>query len=228
MILDPYTWHDATIAERTYESPDAVSLRVSLPSSYRYRPGQHAIVKLVLPDGTSTLRQYSFASSPRSGTVWLTIVRSPGGVVSSWAIDKAAVGDRLEVSQPFQGPLCQFVNPLRHVTMIAGGSGVVPIMSHLRDLRLRQQSTPITVLYSCRSAARCFETELVASAPHETIIRRETDLTTRFSPSEITAHITDDTTVFICGSRGFVTAMRDVVYKASPTTPIFAEAFSLD
>ena len=227
MLHDPYTWHRVTIIDRVVESPHAVSIRTTLPTPYPFRPGQHAVVKVPLSNGTHSVRQYSFASSPHSAELWFTIVRSRGGAVSSWFVDTSRIGDHLEISQPFLGPLCQPLLSQQRVCMIAGGSGIVPIMSHLRDLRIAGADTSLTILYSTRSTEQCFQSELTPTRSHEIIIRRETDRDKRFIPDEIAAHLAPSDKVLICGSRSFVTAMRQTAEMVVPPTHISCEAFSL-
>lgn len=223
MIIDPYSFRPVRIAEIVREAPRAVSVRLELPEGYTFTVGQHAVIRVTMPDGTKLVRQYSFSASAESNELWFTIVQESDGVVSSWFVDGAKVGDIVEVSHPFSGPLMQKI-PRGEICMIAGGSGIAPIMAWVRLLREQQRS--FTLLYSTKNDERCFKNELTA-LPNETIVVRLTDKEPRFTEQEIIKTLLNDTTVFICGSRPFVLAMRSYCGTIVPSEHIFAEAFSL-
>lgn len=226
MLIDPYTWHTAAISDLIRESPHAVSVVFDLPN-YTFLSGQHAVVRASLPDG-SMIRQYSFASAPNSHLLELTIVKQLDGAVSTWFVDKAQAGDTIELSQPFNGPLRHdFSRDTTRLLMIGGGSGIVPLMSHLRSRRAAKTSAQTTVLYSTRRNDACYSEELLSRAVHETIVTRLTDNNPRLAADDIAPHLTTCDHILICGSRPFVTAMRSIVTKHSPHLPISAEAFSL-
>jgi ferredoxin-NADP reductase len=227
MLIDPYSWNTVRITNIVRESPDAVTLVTELPTDYTFRPGQHAIVRVTLKDGTQRLRQYSFAHAPHENELCFTITRSPGGEVSSWSIDHATTKSTIDVSQPFTGPLDHDLSTYRSIGMIAGGSGIVTIMSHLRTLRYAQSSTHISLMYSTVSDQKCYISELVDSNTNEHILVRLTDTQLRFSRSEIVEHMKDCDVILLCGSRKFVTALQSICHETFPDTPTLAEAFSL-
>lgn len=226
MIIDPYSWQTVRILEVHRESRHAVSLRITRPNNYHFMIGQHAAIRVNLPGGTSVLRQYSFASATSADDIWLTIVKTPGGLVSSWLVDEACIGDNLAISQPFTGPLCQpdilLSAPL---CLIAGGSGIAPLMSILRERRLHGRFDT-TLIYSTRTDERCFESELQPQH-EESIIIRDTTTTARLSNEDILTIHAQTSYTFICGSKQFVTTMRTYCDNSAPTSYIFSEAFSL-
>ena len=227
MLIDPYSWNTVRITNIVSESPDAVTLVTERPSGYTFRPGQHAIVRATLKDGSERLRQYSFAHTSHENELYFTITRSPGGEVSSWCIDHASRKSTIDISQPFTGPLDHNLSTHRRIGMIAGGSGIVPIMSHLRTLRYAQLPTHINLMYSTVSDKKCFVSELVDSNKNEHILVRLTDTQPRFSRSEIVEHMKDCDVILLCGSRQFVTALQSICHETFPDTPTLAEAFSL-
>lgn len=227
MLIDPYSWNTVRITNIVRESPDAVTLVTELPTDYTFRPGQHAIVRVTLKDGTQRLRQYSFAHSSHQHELHFTITRSPGGEVSSWCIDHATTKSILDISQPFTGPLDHDLSGYLRIGMVAGGSGVVPIMSHLRTLRHDNSQATIRLLYSTTSLQRCYASELAESNKNEHVLVRLTDTETRFTTSEIVHRMNDCDVILLCGSRQFVTAVQKICHDAYPGTPILAEAFSL-
>lgn len=227
MLIDPYTWHTVRLTHIVRESPDAVTLVSELPVNYTFRPGQHAILRITLKDGSQRLRQYSYANIPDEHELRFTITRSPGGEVSNWCLEHATTKSTIDISQPFTGPLDHDLSTYRSIAMIAGGSGIVPMMSHLRNLRHKKSLADIRVLYSTVSSQQCYASELVAATNTEHIEVRLTDSDTRFSHKEILRQIDGCDIVLLCGSRQFVTAVQAICHEAYPNTPVLAEAFSL-
>ena len=224
MLIDPYRFRRLTITGIIREARHAVSVQVEKPNDYSFACGQHAVVRVTLPDGTTAIRQYSFSSAPTSSELWLTITKEGDGVVSSWFHERATVGATIELTHPFNGPLVQ-KSTRGDLCMIAGGSGIAPLMSTLRERRLSGEFTT-TLLYTTRADKRCFEAELAPLAG-ERIIQRITDTETRFNEADIRAAIPQNATVLLCGSREFVVAMRALCETIVPAEQIHAEAFSL-
>ncbi len=133
------------------ETATAKTFRLALTEPSPYLAGQHYIVRLTAPDGYTASRSYSVASAPDdSGEIELTVERLPEGEVSSFLHDVVMVGDELEVRGPIGG---WFVWPGdTPAVLVAGGSGVVPLMAMLRLARRRAGPTWST--WSCRPATR--------------------------------------------------------------------------
>ena len=226
MLIETYTFQPVKILQIVRESPRAVSIEVERPENYVFQSGQHAIVRVALPDGTRLVRQYSFSAAPNAENLWFTIVQQDTGEVSTWFNTTATTSDIIEISPPFMGPLVQKI-PRGNICMIAGGSGIAPLMSHLRALRDADTPYTVTLLYSTRLDEQCFKNELVARGAHETIIPRLTDSASRFTGEEITRELTSNTHVYICGSRSFVLSMRHECEKIVQPDHIYSEAFTL-
>lgn len=115
-----------------------------------FQAGQYVSLHVAV-GGIRTNRPFSIASSPsQSGYYDLTVKRVPGGLVSNYLLDTLQVGDPLTSSAP-DG--CFVYNPLLHgqrLVFIAGGSGITPFMSMLRDVTDRGQDRHITLLYGNR------------------------------------------------------------------------------
>jgi ferredoxin-NADP reductase len=227
MLIDPYHWQTVRITELIRESADAITLVTERPAKYSFAPGQHAIVRVILDDGSTRLRQYSFAHSPDTHSLHFTITRSLGGDVSNWSIDRASTKSVLDISQPFTGPLHNDLSNYRHIGMIGGGSGIAPLMSHLRLLRDQNAEQTVSVLYSTRSSQRCYDNELVSLNEHESIIVRLTDSSPRFAHDEIVEAMKDCDMIMVCGSREFVMDIQKQLHAAYPTAEQRYEAFSL-
>ncbi len=229
MLIDPYHWHTLRVTAILRESPQAVTIITSRPQNYRFIPGQHTIMRVTLPDKRSYLRQYSFAGIPSGDNLRFTIVQTPDGIVSSWCVTSMQPGDTIEISQPFTGPLAIKTSHYTHIGMIAGGSGIVPIMSHLRHLRKSSPNTSVTLLYSTHRVRQCFKDELSAQNSHELFDIRLTDAgSPRLTPQDIRRLLDTCDSVMICGSRQFVQVMKDFCKSLSADIPVYTEAFSLE
>ena len=224
MLLDPYEFRPVAITTIVRESEKAVSIQLSIPHGYQFKPGQHAIVR-VATDGAKLTRQYSFSSAPSSSELWITVVETPDGAVSTWFNQQAKVGDIIEVSKPFTGPLVHD-SPRGKICMIAGGSGIAPHMSRLRELRLLGESQQVSLLYSTRSNRRCFERELTPTAD-ETIVVKTSDVSGRISATDVRDALDGCASVYICGSRLFVMDMKKLCQDIHPNIPIYDESFTL-
>ncbi|MFI5612135.1 ferredoxin reductase [Amycolatopsis sp. NPDC051903] len=159
------TWQRATVAELVEESPTARSITLELSSWDGHRAGQHVDVRLTADDGYQAERSYSIASAPGDGRVVLTVERLDDGEVSPYLVDELRAGDELEVRGPIGGYFVwepQFRSP---ALLIAGGSGVVPFRSMLREHHAAGSTAPMRLLYSARTqAALLYRAELTRLA----------------------------------------------------------------
>jgi ferredoxin-NADP reductase len=145
------TWRVATVAEVRDETPSARTLVLDVPGWPGHLPGQHVDVRLTAPDGYSAQRSYSIASAWQpEARVELTIQRVEDGEVSTYLTDGLAAGQPLELRGPVGGWFVWRDVPAP-VLLVAGGSGIVPLMAMIRargDLRGRQ---PFRLIYSART-----------------------------------------------------------------------------
>ena len=141
---------DLSVAEVLSETDSTRTFRLRRPEGGALPPfmaGQYVAVHV---DGTT--RAYAMSSSPTQADHWdLTIRRVPGGRISNLLIDTLAVGDTLVTSGP-QGTFHH--NPLFHgedVIFIAGGSGVVPAMSVIREIVATGSARRLHLIYGSRA-----------------------------------------------------------------------------
>jgi ferredoxin-NADP reductase len=117
--------------------------------------GQHVDVRLTAEDGYATQRSYSVASAPGNGTLEITVERIDDGEVSPYLVDVAEPGDRCEVRGPVGGYFTwepsTTAAQTRPVLLVAGGSGVVPLMSMIRSRAGAGSRVPFRLVYSVRS-----------------------------------------------------------------------------
>lgn len=122
------------------------------PQEWRsFRAGQHVDVRLTAPDGYQAQRSYSIASAPeQEGTLDLTIELIAGGEVSPYFHEVAQGGDVIEIRGPIGGPFTWTAAQGGPLLLMAGGSGIVPLMTMLRHRALAAPSVPATLLFSSR------------------------------------------------------------------------------
>lgn len=167
-------WRVAKVVEVRDETPRARTLVLDVPQWPGHRAGQHVDVRLVAEDGYQAQRSYSIASPPEEAHVALTVERLEDGEVSPYLIDVLRPGDGLEVRGPIGGYFVWDVTQPGPVLLVAGGSGIVPLMAMLRHharaseaLRVR---SPIRLLYSARSLADViYGGELAQLGGHPTV-----------------------------------------------------------
>jgi len=149
------TWQVATVVDVRNETARARTLVLNVPEWPGHRAGQHVDVRLVAEDGYQAQRSYSIASPPEERLVALTVERIDNAEVSPYLCDVLQVGDGLEVRGPIGGYFVWDITQGGPLLLVAGGSGIVPLMAMLRhharaDVRVRAQ-VPVRLLYSARS-----------------------------------------------------------------------------
>jgi ferredoxin-NADP reductase len=148
----PLEWQIATVSEIRRETAKVKSFTLRLPRWIRHRAGQHYDVRLTAPDGYQAERSYSIASEPeREGEIDLTVEKIDGGEVSPYMHDVLVRGDLIEVRGPIGGYFVWEAAPDSPALLIAGGSGVVPLMAMARHRAAIRATVPTRLLYSVRS-----------------------------------------------------------------------------
>ena len=145
-------WQIGKVISTHQETARTKSIALTVPSWAGHRPGQHVDVRLTAADGYQAQRSYSIASAPEEGPrLTLTVEKLEGGEVSPYLVDELQVGDELELRGPIGGYFVWEVNMGGPLLLIAGGSGVVPLMAIMRHRRAVKSSVPTRFLYSSRS-----------------------------------------------------------------------------
>jgi ring-1,2-phenylacetyl-CoA epoxidase subunit PaaE len=148
-------FHALPIAAVRRETADALSFALAVPEelngTYRYRPGQHLVVRAML-DGEEVRRTYSICSDPTDGELWITVKRVDGGLFSAHAHANLTAGASLDVMPPAG----RFVAPDdgedgRTYLAIAAGSGITPVMGLIRHVLAREPNSRFTLIYGNRS-----------------------------------------------------------------------------
>ena len=146
------TWQLGEVVATHQETPRVKTITLAVPDWTGHRPGQHVDVRLTAEDGYQAERSYSIASAPQEvRRLALTVERIEDGEVSPYLFDQLTVGDKLELRGPIGGYFvweAQMGGPL---LLIAGGSGVVPLMAMIRHRAALKSAIPTRLLYSSRS-----------------------------------------------------------------------------
>ena len=184
-------WRVAHVVSVRDETPHARTLVLDVPQWPGHRAGQHVDVRLVAEDGYQAQRSYSIASAPESPNVELTVERLDDGEVSPYLCDVLQPGDGLEVRGPIGG---YFVWEIAHggpLLLVAGGSGIVPLMAMLRHHAAAPREisarTAVRLLYSARTA----DDIIYANELGRLAEAREVDVQytlTRTAPADWTGH----------------------------------------
>jgi ferredoxin-NADP reductase len=148
-------WRVATVARVHDETAHARTLVLDVLQWPGHRAGQHVDVRLVADDGYQAQRSYSIASAPEDATVALTVERLDDGEVSPYLCDVLRPGDGLELRGPIGGYFVWDIAQPGPLLLVAGGSGIVPLMAMLRhharaDAAVRTRA-PVRLLYSART-----------------------------------------------------------------------------
>jgi ferredoxin-NADP reductase len=150
-MANPIAWQLATVTAIREEAPTVRSFTLSLSDWNAHRPGQHVDVRLNAADGYSVERSYSIASEPeRAGEIDITIERIEGGEVSPFLHDVVVLGDQIEIRGPIGGYFVWDAALGGPLLLVAGGSGVVPLMAMLRHRARAGSAIPTRLLFSSR------------------------------------------------------------------------------
>lgn len=149
------------------ETESTSTLRLVANEGYLppFQAGQY-INLLVEIDGIRTARPYSISSPPNQTAYYdITVRRITDGFVSDYLLDKVEIGDLFESTGP-AGHL--YYNPLFHgqnLVFLAGGSGITPFASMIREVTDRGLNRKIHLFYGCRKPEEAiFNEELLTRA----------------------------------------------------------------
>ncbi|HEV2654694.1 MAG TPA: ferredoxin reductase [Ktedonobacteraceae bacterium] len=146
------SWQRGEVIATRAETARARSITIALPNWVGHRAGQHVDVRLTAEDGYQVERSYSIASPPeQEPRVTLTVERLDDGEVSPYLVDELRVGDTLELRGPIGGYFVWEASLGGPLLLVAGGSGIVPLMAMLRQWVAVGSNVPTRLLYSSRS-----------------------------------------------------------------------------
>jgi ferredoxin-NADP reductase len=130
------------------ETPRTRTLVLDVDGWEPHRPGQHVDIRLTAEDGYQAERSYSIGSAPRPGQFELTVELIADGEVSPYLVEEVRLGDTFEIRGPVGGYFVWEPGEGGPLLLVAGGSGVVPLMSMLR---VRPPEVAARLVYSART-----------------------------------------------------------------------------
>lgn len=222
---EPMPWFRAAVEDAWLETRTARTVVLDVPGWPGHDAGQHVDVRLTADDGYTATRTYSVASAPEAGRLVLTVQLVGEGEVSPWLVGEARAGDELEVRGPIGGWFRWTESMPEPVLLVAGGSGVVPLMAMVRQKVRSGAATPFHLVYSARTPDHVFYTnELFALARTTPGLRVDRLFSRaglpdderapgRLRPEDLPA--ADATPVpprvYVCGPSGFVEAAAGIL-----------------
>ena len=151
-LLGRLNWQFGEVVTTQPETARTKSITLALADWMGHQAGQHVDVRLTAEDGYQAERSYSIASPPEEAPhVTLTVERLDDGEVSPYLSEELRIGDKLELRGPIGGYFvwqAQLGGPL---LLVAGGSGIVPLMAMLRHRAAVGSTVATRLLYSSRS-----------------------------------------------------------------------------
>jgi ferredoxin-NADP reductase len=150
-------WRIGMVSALRDETATARTITLEVPDWPGHVSGQHVDVRLTAADGYSAVRSYSIASAPSSEKrVEITVERLASGEVSPYLTQQVAVGDRLDLRGPIGGWFVWRAEQTEPIQLIAGGSGIVPLMAMIRSHGFAKSTAPFRLLYSVREPGVVF------------------------------------------------------------------------
>lgn len=236
-LLDanPLVEFTAKIARLTWLSSSVAELAVKVPrtAGLRFTAGQYCRIKV---PGTQERRSYSIASGEHERTRLRFLIKArPAGLMSKFLRDEARAGMTLEMD----GPLGAFVlqdAPRPHL-LIAGGTGLAPMLSMLDRIRLMRPVPPVLVAFGCSTYADLFgadeleaRTSYMQTLDVRVCVSREparpghcpVNPVRSLGPQDVRA----DTVAYVCGPHGMVSAAQQRLAELGlPPGSVRAESF---
>ena len=227
----------ATVERVIHETPQAVTLQMDVPDWPGHRAGQHVEVRLTAEDGYRAQRSYSIANPPEEPGVAITVERLDEGEVSPYLAEVVQEGDQLELRGPIGGWFTWDARDGGPLLLVAGGSGLVPLMSMLRHRRAAGSDAPARLLLSAqRPEVVLYRSELEAlgddvltltytraAPPGWTGATRRVD---RALLEQVAWPPEAEPRIYICGPTGFVDAVADaLVALGHPAERVRTERF---
>jgi ferredoxin-NADP reductase len=143
-------WRVAIVRAVRPEGATARTIGLDVPEWPGHVAGQHVDVRLTAEDGYQAERSYSIASAPEAADLELTVERIDDGEVSPYLADEVREGDEFEVRGPVGGHFTWRVEDGGPLLLVAGGSGLVPLMAMLRHRAARASTVDTRLLVSAR------------------------------------------------------------------------------
>jgi len=231
------------IVKKVQVAKDMVSLTIQTNRHFQAGlAGQHHPV-IIEYQGSRYERSYSLTQlNPQ--LVVLTVKKVQQGIVSSWLVDQAKVGDIIEFGQPY-GDMCLTAHQ-PNLLLLAAGSGITPMYSLLEAWSKQKNNInqKVQLMYWVKQQAdsaflqrfeqlsekhpqfsfKIFYTQADVDLPSDLTSVSTQQLSSRINQQHIEDIDVLNTSVYACGPSGFVTTVESL-FANSPN--LKSEAFSL-
>src|SRR5919108_3674697 len=149
-VLGRLTWRVAEGLGVGPETPRVKTIAFDVPGWPGHRAGQHVDVRLTAEDGYQAQRSYSIGSAPDGSRIELTVERLEDGEVSPYLTDELRPGDQIELRGPVGGYFVWEPSQGGPLLLVAGGSGIVPLMAMIRLRDAAGSDADTRLLFSSR------------------------------------------------------------------------------
>lgn len=145
----------ATLEEASPLTRDITEFTFSVGEDDAFHPGQYALLSVPQIEGG---RPYSMSNLPGTDLWQFQIKRVPGGAFTGWLFDTARPGDTVTIDGPY-GTAYLDTNSPRDIVLMAGGSGLSPMVSIARGAKAAGMlgDRRLHFFYGCRTAEDLFE-----------------------------------------------------------------------
>jgi ferredoxin-NADP reductase len=226
-VLGRLSWLAGAVTALRDETATARTIALFVPGWPGHAAGQHIDVRLTAEDGYSAQRSYSIASAPDGTRLELTVQRVPDGEVSPYLAGSLVLGQALELRGPVGGWFVWEPADPRPVLLVAGGSGIVPLMSMIRARQRSAATTPFRLVYSVRGpadiiyAAELAQLAAAGQLSLSYVYTRTAPPDARLRVGRISGPVLaadgwrgrDRPAVFACGPTGFVEAAASLLTR---------------
>ncbi len=229
-VLGRVSWRTSKIVALRDETSTARTIALMVPDWPGHVAGQHIDIRLTAPDGYSAVRSYSIASAPTlDQRIEITVERLDNGEVSPYLTQEVAIGDELESRGPTGGWFVWHVDQTEPIQLIAGGSGIVPLMAMIRSRLASDSNARFRLLYSVREPAAVFykdELHAISNQGDSVILNyaftRITPKDWPRAPGRIDAELVSESvwpshlapTCYVCGPTSFVEHANELLIAA--------------
>ncbi len=164
-------FHALTVSDVRKETDDTVSVAFEVPAeleeSYQFKQGQYLTLRTEI-DGEDVRRSYSICRSPLDNELRVAIKKVDGGKFSTYANEVLKPGDELQVMTPL-GRFYTQLDPAneKHYVAFAAGSGITPVMAHMRAILQTEPKSEFTLIYGNKSSASIIFKEEIEDLKNE-------------------------------------------------------------
>ena len=207
------------------ETPTARTVVLDVPGWPGHLPGQHVDVRLTAEDGYSTQRSYTIAAPADGDRVELTVQRVTNGEASPYLTEVLSIGHPVEIRSPVGGWFVWHPTDTQPVLLVAGGSGIVPLIAMIRARRAAAARVPFRLVYWVRAPDEQYcaaELRSLGRAGDSLDVAYNTRAAPegwprppgRIGADDLTAHgwrADVAPSCFVCGPTGFVEAVANIL-----------------